>query len=475
MVWNSKELDYESCSRERFLSHHDLELVQSETKGRGLVFRASTSERGQLIFKERPYARIVLSPHQHDICSVCFQAADPDCICDDCNQVSFCSETCQDLVNNGLHGMGIHALECTALEEIDRIARTCDVSPDILRLILRIYAQRAISGLPNGPNCQPNSLNCQPNGPTSSFHDVLCLTEALAEQSPAWLAAMAKAAGKLIEMCPPIITSVDEVVSLAARINENAHALGTAESPEQVLTLGLFPFASLMNHSCDPSCVWSTDDSGNLQIRALGLTAGQECTISYLPPGLPRHERLRLLKTTKHFDCACSRCAEPLEDSTDLDISEASSSNLVHEFTKINTQVKEWMEQKQFQKALNELEEWFHRTPELHADHYLRFAMTEQSARCCTALCQLDKAVQYWRQVIAMTKRTHSDISVVQSQYYYDFGEALRRYRQVSDEKEKLVSEQRQAWTQCLAIRQICFGPLALSTIKLQQQLDALT
>ena len=53
-------------------------------------------------------------------------------------------------------------------------------------------------------------------------------------------------------------------------------------------------------------------------MRALrSIEKGQQLTVSYINLMEDRATRRDLLATSKHFTCACERCAEPLETGTD--------------------------------------------------------------------------------------------------------------------------------------------------------------
>lgn len=99
---------------------------------------------------------------------------------------------------------------------------------------------------------------------------------------------------RILELCEALLLIVDS----------HAHAFEGR--------LGLFPLASLANHSCAPSCGHSTKVGGEMRFFASQpLAAGDEVSISYLPDlfATPRAERRRTLLLQKLLFCSCTRCA----------------------------------------------------------------------------------------------------------------------------------------------------------------------
>lgn len=55
-----------------------------------------------------------------------------------------------------------------------------------------------------------------------------------------------------------------------------------------------------------------------MQVRALrNIQAGEQLTVTYINLTEDRATRQHQLALSKHFQCACDRCSEPLESSTD--------------------------------------------------------------------------------------------------------------------------------------------------------------
>ncbi|CAK0869435.1 unnamed protein product, partial [Prorocentrum cordatum] len=72
--------------------------------------------------------------------------------------------------------------------------------------------------------------------------------------------------------------------------------------------VGLYPSGAMLNHSCEPSCLWFVR-GGILVVEALrGVRRGEELTIQYLPVNGPFQARRRRLQEAFGFRCLCRRC-----------------------------------------------------------------------------------------------------------------------------------------------------------------------
>ena len=75
--------------------------------------------------------------------------------------------------------------------------------------------------------------------------------------------------------------------------------------------LGCYPYAALLNHSCEANCIQRFDDDGRIVIRTVrDVAVGEELTISYIDVGMPTWYRRRELLQSYHFHCTCARCSQ---------------------------------------------------------------------------------------------------------------------------------------------------------------------
>jgi hypothetical protein len=102
---------------------------------------------------------------------------------------------------------------------------------------------------------------------------------------------------------PP--TALD-AVQMFCRIRHNVFSICDAEL--RATGVGIYPLASLFNHSCEPNCI-ATFRGKTLYIRTIrSVRAYEELTLSYCDVGLPTPVRLQTLREGYFFSCRCRRC-----------------------------------------------------------------------------------------------------------------------------------------------------------------------
>lgn len=120
---------------------------------------------------------------------------------------------------------------------------------------------------------------------------------------------------------PPTVTTpsphprVDTVnlMGLGLRAAAAAHLSG---SSGRVQGSALFGLASMLNHSCEP-CLdvqWPRNSAAIAFRAARDVAAGEQLTISYIPPEQPVAQRQQALHQGYGFWCRCSKCVEELGD-----------------------------------------------------------------------------------------------------------------------------------------------------------------
>ncbi|OQR99236.1 hypothetical protein ACHHYP_07157 [Achlya hypogyna] len=285
-----------------------LRLVHDARKGRALVVAAPEGvAAGTVLFYEKAYAGAVLSAFKGAICNVCYKAADPDICCDDCSEVTYCSDECQ------AHMQHVHELECPVLEDIDLIAKKSGTDRDLLRLLLRMLCTRATEAARPSPAI--------PGAVVTTFDDVLQMVHATQLLGDAWNTSVLKGATMLLDALTPAVAtlSAKDVVELAGRVNENSYSVDSWTGQPQVTAVCMFPLAGLVNHSCDPNCTWSNAGDSIVAVKATRfIPCGEEIALTYIDTNQSRDVRQRELRATKHFDCRCERCTEALADSVDF-------------------------------------------------------------------------------------------------------------------------------------------------------------
>eukprot|EP01126_Amoeba_proteus_P038015 TRINITY_DN3946_c0_g1_i11.p1 TRINITY_DN3946_c0_g1~~TRINITY_DN3946_c0_g1_i11.p1 ORF type:complete len:264 (-),score=63.12 TRINITY_DN3946_c0_g1_i11:30-821(-) len=95
--------------------------------------------------------------------------------------------------------------------------------------------------------------------------------------------------------------------------HENTHIPKMVNLREERIGLGIFPFSSLINHSCKANTISSFDQNLCLTVRATELIQKQEQIFTNYGPDhvrLPNPEkRQKILKDKFFFECTCEACS----------------------------------------------------------------------------------------------------------------------------------------------------------------------
>ncbi|GBP31164.1 SET domain-containing protein SmydA-8, isoform B [Eumeta japonica] len=250
--------------------------------GRGIVAARDISA-GEILFVDRP---LIYGPRAGSVtprgCTVCWRIRAPSFIkCHIC-ALTLCSEKCQN--------SEIHANDCALIsrwankipvEEIDDTTVSKALTP-IRALTLDERGKRFLSSLKAHESPQHGS----------EIKDLKQYFEVNEED--------------------------EEFMVLTCRVlDTNAFQIPSAYCSEEMSLRGLYPVAGLMNHSCMSNTKHSFDRYFGMIVKATrSIPAGAEVLTCYagLLWGTPA--RRRHLYKTKHFLCACARCADPTERGT---------------------------------------------------------------------------------------------------------------------------------------------------------------
>lgn len=100
-------------------------------------------------------------------------------------------------------------------------------------------------------------------------------------------------------------------------LDANAFELVSGTEENNVTLRGLYPLASLANHSCVPNTMHVFDKNHVMIKRASNfIQKGEEITHSYTRLIWSTPTRQYNLHRTKHFRCKCRRCLDPTEFGT---------------------------------------------------------------------------------------------------------------------------------------------------------------
>lgn len=102
--------------------------------------------------------------------------------------------------------------------------------------------------------------------------------------------------------------SVEACATALQKLSANAFTM--VDDDFTTCGIAIYGEASAINHSCLPTAMQRFTPSGDLQILVVRpLRAGQEVTIAYFDPTIPRARRQKQALSSYGFYCLCPRCA----------------------------------------------------------------------------------------------------------------------------------------------------------------------
>lgn len=203
----------------------------------------------------------------------------------------------------------MHEIESQAIDELESL--NIEGNTESMRLIIRIAAQKhqeicdfkLTLGTPEFPRV----------GECNLFAHAMSLeapVKSLSEESRRDVMDVAEALSQILARAniplPP-----DEINHLLLAIQSNAHRI--VDSSQRTIGLGLFLFASMLNHSCCPNCSHSfVFTSGKLPMIAMqairDIEMGEEITFNYVALYQSTNQRRKILESAYSFLCSCDRC-----------------------------------------------------------------------------------------------------------------------------------------------------------------------
>ncbi|RIB04301.1 hypothetical protein C2G38_692201 [Gigaspora rosea] len=242
--------------------------------GRGIYAMQKISP-GDLIIQDAPYAAVVDDTNLSVVCSGCFSKGGRLSCCSSCNVIHYCSEECKrkDLL--------YHQHECNSFVRLKR------TPPTSIRLICRILMHRM-----NDPSSFEDIENLQSNRTMFKQEQI----ETFAQMS------------MVVRECisQDALLSASEMLDLFCRLTENSFSILDGEMI--AFGVGIYPNASLLNHSCRPNCVVIFENS-KLMVRCIEqINNDQELVINYVDLSLPVEDRRKELRKQYFFLCNCETC-----------------------------------------------------------------------------------------------------------------------------------------------------------------------
>lgn len=275
---------------------------------------------GEAVVVEEAVAFIPRSQDRTLVCHQCCRDLHQDgrsVECPGCKHAVYC-QNCEE------SAMASHIKWCKVLQQVKEVAKMSDCDEDLLRFVMALALKRPLHNNVDGGGILKDGVI------HSTIQDALCLQTHEDKAAGAWKASVRRGCNLLLsnwvlysERTDSVLStdsqlpSLEELEMLALLVNTNAHGMGLQGTHNADVALGMFPFVSMLNHSCWPNCCFASEGR-IMTVRATqDIPKDTELCVSYINLYEPRGVRKQILADTKHFDCSCIRCSEPLKSSID--------------------------------------------------------------------------------------------------------------------------------------------------------------
>lgn len=283
---------------------NSINIVKDEIQGRYAI-ATKFVERGEALIIEEAFAFVPTDAYREVACAYCgklningtVMAISPD------DTVRYCSEKC--IIND----YNNHIQSAEALKKLSNLGVVGSGS-EPLRLILKIAGMRKI---------ESKDINFSDDipllGKANNFASIKCLeaaTQYIDSKTVEELKQTSKTISKIANE-HKLLLSDKEALHLLYAIQCNAHQI--LDDKDRAIGLGLFPFTSMLNHSCAPNCAHYFDITANgipkLIMRATkDILPGSEICYSYVSLYSSAITRRLKLQKAYQFLCNCSRCTD---------------------------------------------------------------------------------------------------------------------------------------------------------------------
>ena len=214
--------------------------------------------RGEILISEEPYSFVPTDAYLEVCCAYCgivningtVMTISPD------DTVRYCSEKC--IIND----YNNHMQSAASLKKLSKLG-VVGSGLEPLRLIFKIAGLKKVETKNMSINDNDDHNDIPLLGKLNTFNNIICLEAAKSFMDPKAIEELnqtAKTITRIANECKLFIGEA-EVLHLLLVIQCNAHQI--LDDNERAIGLGLFPFTSMLNHSCSPNCAHHFEISSN--------------------------------------------------------------------------------------------------------------------------------------------------------------------------------------------------------------------
>ncbi|KAG0622645.1 hypothetical protein M758_3G113400 [Ceratodon purpureus] len=275
---------------------------------------------GEAVVVEQAVAFVPRSQDRTSVCHECCRDLHRDVRSVECSRCKY-AVYCQDCEESA---MASHSKWCKVSQQIKEVAKMSDCDDDLLRFVMALALKRPLHNNDGGVGILKDGVI------HSTIQDALALQTHEGKATSAWKASVRRGCNLLLsnwslysEVTENVTSTgsqfatLEELETLALLVNTNAHGMGSQGIHNADVALGMFPFVSMLNHSCWPNCCFASEGRVMTVRATQDIPKDTELCVSYINLYEPRGVRKQILADTKHFDCSCVRCSEPLKSSID--------------------------------------------------------------------------------------------------------------------------------------------------------------
>ncbi|XP_023338856.1 histone-lysine N-methyltransferase SMYD3 isoform X2 [Eurytemora carolleeae] len=192
--------------------------------------------RGDTVFKSRPFAFIILNKYRDEVCEFCWEKIKLGLVsCPGCQQTKYCSQSCLDA------GEKEHQEECQILRSDENQLTEL---PDQLRLVLRLW----VISKNNEKNVAEHGA-----GISRKWEDLMDHASDLGRDSQEFIQIQFDTFSRCISSTG--MPTLEQFRSIYGKILTNSFSLRTDRfSRPEPFGTGVYLLPSLLDHSCIPNC-----------------------------------------------------------------------------------------------------------------------------------------------------------------------------------------------------------------------------
>ncbi|KAI8329978.1 hypothetical protein BC941DRAFT_441784 [Chlamydoabsidia padenii] len=280
-----------------YLTCHGLYLQSSPHAEGKSVLSSRHHERGSVLVTSQPLGTVVLPSSRHQVCNYCFHKPPPLHSlqrCSQCQAAYFCDVAC---FKNAW--LTYHQYTCRPQKQQEGKQQLGEQEVLDLELLERISLNCWRYKRTLQHNQRSNDKEEEGVDVTMTAFDSLTATPL---SSSTRLAHYALSRRYLISSG----LTIDQLTGYWATCQRNT--MDILDDHLFPVGRGIYPVASLINHSCRPNAVIVYEDALASIIAIEPIAPHQEITIDYVDPAYDYHHRQSSLMDRYSFTCQCHRC-----------------------------------------------------------------------------------------------------------------------------------------------------------------------